>query len=110
MKFTILGSGSSMGVPRIDGFFGNCDPNNLKNYRLRCSAFFQTKNLNILFDTSPDLRRQLLDNNIKNIDMVFYTHMHADQTHGINDLRTFFLKKKSRIPVYADKGTKKYFF
>ena len=108
MKFIILGCGSSMGVPRIDGFFGNCDPNNLKNYRLRCSAFLRTKNINILFDTSPDLRRQLLDNNIKNIDIVLYTHMHADQTHGINDLRTFFLKNKSKVPVYADKETKKY--
>ena len=74
MKFIILGCGSSMGVPRIDGFFGNCDPNNLKNYRLRCSAFLRTKNINILFDTSPDLRRQLLDNNIKNYSYWYWPH------------------------------------
>ena len=94
MKFIILGCGSSMGVPRSDGFFGKCDPKNKKNYRSRCSALLKTKNENILFDTSPDLRNQLLKNNIKNINRVFYSHMHADQTHGINDLRIFFLKNK----------------
>ena len=108
MKFIILGCGSSMGVPRADGFFGNCDPKNKKNYRTRCSALFQTKKLNILIDTSPDLREQLLKNKIKKIDRVFYSHMHADQTHGINDLRIFYLKRKKTIPVYADKLTSKY--
>ena len=93
MKFLILGSGSSMGVPRPDGFFGNCDPKNSKNYRLRCSAYLKDDKTNILFDTSPDLRQQLLRNKIKKIDRVFYTHMHADQTHGINDLRVFFKRK-----------------
>ncbi len=108
MKFTILGCGSSMGVPRADGFFGNCDPNNKKNYRTRCSAIIQTKDKNILIDTSPDLRSQLINNNIKKIDQVLYSHMHADQTHGINDLRAFFIKNKKPIPVYADKPTTKY--
>ena len=98
MKFKILGCGSSMGVPRIDGFFGKCDPKNRRNYRTRCSALFQTKNENILIDTSPDLREQLLKNKIKNIDKVLYSHMHADQTHGINDLRVFYLKKKNQYP------------
>tara|TARA_B100000902_G_C27285687_1_gene904297 strand:- start:990 stop:1748 length:759 start_codon:yes stop_codon:yes gene_type:complete len=108
MKFIILGCGSSMGVPRSDGFFGKCDPKNKKNYRTRCSALLITKNENILIDTSPDLRKQLLDNNISKIDRVFYSHMHADQTHGINDLRIFFLKRSKTIPVYADKLTQKY--
>ena len=71
MKFIILGCGSSMGVPRPDGFFGNCDPKNKKNYRTRCSALLKTSNQNILFDTSPDLRQQLLRHNIKKIDKVF---------------------------------------
>ena len=93
MKFIILGCGSSMGVPRADGFYGNCDPKNKKNYRTRCSAVFLSKNLNILFDSSPDLRTQLINNKIKSIDKVFYSHMHADQTHGINDLCVFFIKK-----------------
>ena len=95
MKFIILGCGSSMGVPRADGFFGNCDPKNKKNYRTRCSALIKTKEENILIDTSPDLRQQLLRHKIKKIDKVFYSHMHADQTHGINDLRSFYIKTKS---------------
>ena len=96
MKFVLLGCGSSMGVPRSDGFFGKCDPKNKKNYRTRCSAIIKGKSENILIDTSPDLRSQLLSNKIKNIDRVFYTHMHADQTHGINDLRIFLFKNKKK--------------
>ena len=108
MKFIILGCGSSMGVPRADGFFGNCNPKNKKNFRSRCSALLKTSSEIVLFDTSPDLRHQLITNNINNIDKVFYSHMHADQTHGINDLRVFYLKNEKTIPVFADKQTKKY--
>ncbi len=108
LKFIILGSGSSMGVPRADGDFGNCDPRNKKNYRTRCSALIKFNNKNILIDTSPDLRQQLISNNIKSINKIFYTHLHADQTHGINDLRAFFLLNKKQLPVYADKKTAKY--
>ncbi len=108
MKFTILGCGSSMGVPRPDGNFGNCNPNNKKNIRTRCSAIIQGKSLNILIDTSPDMRQQLIDNNIKNVDKVFFSHMHADQTHGINDLRVFYLKNRKPVDIYADLATQKY--
>jgi phosphoribosyl 1,2-cyclic phosphate phosphodiesterase len=108
LKFTILGCGSSMGVPRPDGYFGKCNPNNLKNYRTRCSAILQTKTDSILIDTSPDLRTQLIKNKINNIDKVLYSHMHADQTHGINDLRVFYIKKRKPIKIYADKITKKH--
>ena len=107
LKFTILGCGSSIGIPRIDGYFGKCDPKNKKNIRSRCSALIRSKNLNILIDTSPDLKAQLLKNKVKNIDKVFYTHAHADQTHGINELRVFSLKNNKRIPTYADNATKK---
>ena len=110
IKFIILGCGSSLGVPRADGFFGNCDLKNKKNYRSRCSALISFNDENILIDTSPDLRQQLLTNKIKTISKVFYTHMHADQTHGINDLRPFFLQNKKRIPVYADDDTAKYLY
>ena len=110
LKFTILGCGSSLGVPRIDGFFGNCDAKNKKNYRTRCSALLTYDNLNVIFDTSPDLKTQLLRNKITNIDYVFYTHHHADQTHGINELRVFYLKNKKKIPVYGDTLTKKYLY
>ena len=108
MKFIILGCGSSMGVPRSDGSFGKCDPKNKKNHRSRCSALIQTKNETVLIDTSPDLRHQLIKNKIKKIDKVFYSHMHADQTHGINELRVFYLKNKKKIDVYANKLTSKY--
>ena len=108
MKFIILGCGSSMGVPRPDGHFGNCDPKNLKNYRTRCSALFKSKTENILIDTSPDLRQQLLRHNIKRIDKVFYSHMHADQTHGINDLRSFFIRNRKPIITFADIETARY--
>ena len=97
-----------MGVPRPDGYFGKCDPKNNKNYRTRCSALIETKNETVLIDTSPDLRHQLIKNKIKKIDKVFYSHMHADQTHGINDLRVFYIQNKKTIPVFTDKPTKKY--
>ena len=108
IKFTLLGTGSSLGVPRPDGHWGKCDPNEPKNYRTRCSALISTKNTETLIDTSPDLRFQLLREKIKRIDRVLYSHQHADQTHGINDLRAFFLKEKKKINVFADKPTKKY--
>ena len=96
MKFIILGCGSSMGVPRADGFFGKCNPNNKKNYRSRCSALLKLNDMNILIDTSPELRTQLIKNDIKKIDKVLYSHMHADQTHGINDLRIFYIKSQKK--------------
>ena len=108
LVFTILGSGSSMGVPRIDGNFGKCNPKNKKNFRTRCSALLSTQNFNLLIDTSPDIRQQFLANKVKSLDCVFYTHKHADQTHGINELRFFYLKNKIQIPVYADKNTTNY--
>jgi len=108
VQFIILGCGSSMGVPRPDGFFGNCDPKIKKNFRTRCSALLKTSNENILIDTSPDLRQQLLRHKIKKINRVLYSHMHADQTHGINDLRSFFINNKKPINVYADNATSNY--
>jgi phosphoribosyl 1,2-cyclic phosphate phosphodiesterase len=108
VKFTILGCGSSLGVPRIDGHFGKCNSKENKNYRTRCSALISTINTNILIDTSPDIKIQLLKNNVKNIDRVLYSHFHADQTHGINELRLFYLKNRCKIPVYTDQRTKKY--
>ena len=108
MKFVILGCGSSMGVPRPDGYFGNCNPKNKKNYRTRCSALIKTDVENVLIDTSPDLRNQMLSQKIKKIDKVFYSHMHADQTHGINDLRSFFIRNRNPINIFADKETSKY--
>ena len=97
-----------MGVPRADGYSGNCNLNNIKNFRTRCSALIKFDDKNFLIYTSPDLRFQFLENKIKSIDKVFYTHFHADQTHGINDLRPFFLSQKKQISVFADNKTSKY--
>ena len=108
LNFIILGSGSSLGVPSIDGNFGDCDPKNSKNNRTRCSALLSGRNFNLLIDSSPDVRQQFLNNNVKSLDCVFYTHQHADQTHGINDLRYFYLKNRKQIPVFANKETSKY--
>ncbi|MDA7770600.1 MBL fold metallo-hydrolase [Candidatus Pelagibacter sp.] len=108
IKFILLGTGSSMGVPRPDGFFGNCDPKNKKNYRTRCSALISYDKNNTLIDTSPDLRGQLLSQKITTINEVLYTHCHADQTHGINDLRVFYLKRQKKIKVYCDDTTSNY--
>jgi len=104
-KITILGCGSSLGVPRIDGYWGRVNKENIKNHRTRCSIFIKYRNLNLLVDTSPDLKSQLLKNKISNIDGVIISHDHADQTHGINELRPFFWKNKKKIPLYCDKRT-----
>jgi phosphoribosyl 1,2-cyclic phosphate phosphodiesterase len=106
-KIIILGSGSSVGVPRIDGYWGRADKNNIKNNRTRCSIYIKYRSSNILIDTSPDIRNQLLKNKIKKIDNVIYTHDHADQTHGINELRPFFWKNKKKINVYTNRNTAK---
>ena len=92
MRFTILGCGSSMGVPRPDGNFGNCNPNNKKNIRTRCSIFVKINKSKFIIDTSPDIRSQFLKNKIYDIDFALFTHAHADHILGINELRTFYLK------------------
>lgn len=96
MKITILGSGCSTGVPRADGYWGNCDPSNPKNQRSRCSAWVEIiseqsvdPNLSLLIDTSPDFRQQAILNGISHLDSILWTHDHADQTHGIDDFRAF---------------------
>jgi phosphoribosyl 1,2-cyclic phosphate phosphodiesterase len=106
-KIIILGSGSSLGVPRIDGYWGRANKYNFKNFRTRCSIYIKYKNLNILIDTSPDIKVQLLKNKIKEINNIIYTHDHADQTHGINEMRPFFWKNKKKINIYANYNTAK---
>ena len=106
---TILGCGSSGGVPRIGGDWGSCDPANPKNRRRRCSVLLtQTSTQGtprVLVDTSPDMRDQMLSANIRDIDAVLYTHEHADHTHGIDELRAFFLMKRGKVQVWADEPT-----
>lgn len=103
-----MGCGSSSGVPRIglDGpDWGVCDPSNPRNRRTRCSALVRTGGLNILIDTSPDLREQMLLAGDARVDAVLYTHDHADQIHGIDDLRAIAYQMRRRMPVYADAET-----
>ena len=104
-KFTLLGCGSSLGAPWITNHWGNCNKNNKKNIRTRCCAHFQYKNISVLIDTSPDLKIQFKQNNLKSVDAVLYTHEHADQTSGIFELRPFFWMNKKKINIYASKKT-----
>ena len=102
-KITILGCGSSLGSPWITNYWGKLNKRNKFNFRTRCSAHIKKGDLSILIDTSPDIKKQILDNKIKNIDCVLYTHEHADQTSGIFELRPFFWKNKKPIDIYANK-------
>ncbi len=109
MRFTILGCGSSGGVPRLGGHWGDCDPQNPKNNRRRCSMLVERDGPNgttsVLIDTSPDMRSQLLDSGTGRLDGVVYTHSHADHVHGLDDLRMIVFNMKDRVRVYADGDT-----
>lgn len=110
LRLTILGCGSSAGVPRVGVGWGACDPTNPKNRRRRCSVFVEQIGpdgaaTTVLVDTGPDLRDQLLGANIRRLDGVLYTHEHADHIHGIDDLRPLAIVQRHRIPVYADRIT-----
>ena len=107
-KLIILGCGSSLGVPRIDGYWGNCKKNNKKNIRTRCSAIIIKGSNKVLIDTSPDIKNQFLKNKIKKVSSVIFTHEHADQTNGLFELRPFFWKYKERINIYGDHKTIKH--
>ncbi len=109
LTFTILGCGSSGGVPRLGGHWGDCDPQNPKNRRRRCSLLIERETevgkTTVLVDTSPDMRDQLLSTHIGALDAVVYTHSHADHVHGIDDLRMIVFNMRKRIPVWADGPT-----
>jgi phosphoribosyl 1,2-cyclic phosphate phosphodiesterase len=111
LKFTILGCGSSGGVPRPALGWGDCDPTNPKNRRRRTSLLVERRGASgitrVLIDTSPDLREQLIDAEVDWLDGVLYTHEHADHTHGIDDLRALFIKRRRLVDVYLDEQTSK---
>lgn len=112
LSLTILGCGSSAGVPRPALGWGDCDPGNPRNRRRRCSALVEMRGpdglTRVLIDTSPDLREQLLDAKIDRLDAVLFTHEHADQTHGIDDLRSLVIAQRQRMPVYLNASTAKH--
>src|SRR5262245_4915268 len=108
-RFTILGCGSSGGVPRPALGWGDCDPANPKNRRRRTSLLVERLNAagitRVLVDTSPDLREQLLEAGVDRLDAVLYTHEHADHTYGIDDLRALFIRQRRLVDVYLDDRT-----
>ncbi len=112
LQVKILGSGCSTGVPRIDGYWGACDPNNPKNRRSRCSAWFGLYDqarpkamTSVVIDTSPDFRDQMIRAEAPHIDAVLWTHDHADQTHGLDDMRAFTFRRSQPIDGYTDQAT-----
>ena len=106
---TILGCGSSGGVPRVGQGWGACDPAEPKNGRQRCSVLLEREGpsgtTRVLVDMSPDLRRQLLSTGITSLDAIVLTHPHADHIHGIDDVRPLVLSAKRRIEVFMDEAT-----
>lgn len=111
LEVTILGCGSSGGVPRADGAWGVCDPNNPKNRRTRCSMLARRRGegaeneTTIVVDSSPDFRLQCADNGVRRLDALLLTHDHADQVHGIDDVRAFFLRQGAAIGCHMDAVT-----
>ncbi len=115
LEITVLGSGSSGGVPRADGDWGACDPTEPRNRRRRCSMLLRywqgeqgasAEATTVLIDTSPDLREQLIGAGANRLDGVLYTHAHADQAHGIDDLRAVAYRMRRRIRVWMDAATR----
>jgi len=105
MKITILGCGSSLGVPALKYGWGVCDPSNSKNRRTRSSIMIEKDDTTLLVDASPDLREQLLNYGHQNIDAIFFTHAHFDHTNGINELRPLFLNENKLLDVYSNVET-----
>ena len=109
LRLTILGCGSSGGVPRLGGLWGDCDPNNPRNRRTRCSLLVERIEdagiTRVLIDTSPDMRAQLLQAGIGTLDAVVFTHDHADHTNGVDDLRQIVFNTRKRVPVWAEGST-----
>lgn len=114
LRVTILGCGSSGGVPRATGDWGVCDPNEPKNRRSRCGLLLQRWNgaagaakdaTTVLIDTSPELRLQLAAAKPSHLDGVIISHNHADQTNGFDDIRAYFIQQRRQIPVWMDEAT-----
>ncbi|NNE52887.1 MAG: MBL fold metallo-hydrolase [Sulfitobacter sp.] len=110
MRVTILGCGSSGGVPRLGGHWGKCDPEEPRNRRQRCSILVERIDgggtTTVLIDTSPDMRNQLLAAEVGRLNGVIYTHSHADHVHGLDDLRMIVINMRARLPVWADAPTR----
>lgn len=110
LRFTILGCGSSPGVPRVTGDWGACDRKNPKNRRRRTAALVERvaddgRVTRVVIDTGPDFRDQMIDAGADTLDAAVYTHMHADHIHGIDDLRGYVHARRGLMDVFADAPT-----
>ncbi|WP_275782401.1 MBL fold metallo-hydrolase [Pararhizobium gei] len=107
--FTILGCGSSPGVPRINGDWGACDPTNPRNRRTRASLLVEQTGPDgttcVVIDTGPDFRTHMIAAGVRHLDAAVYTHAHADHIHGIDDLRGYVQYSGRRMPIWADTAT-----
>ncbi len=106
-RIVVLGAGAAPGVPSLSLGWGNCDQKNPKNIRTRTSTYVEIGGVSFLIDTDPNLREQLIANNIRRIDAVLYTHSHADHLHGIDDLREINRISRQSLDIYAGKETMK---
>jgi len=109
-RFTILGCSSSPGVPRLNGDWGACNPDNPKNRRTRASFLVEQiapdgGRTTVVIDTGPDFRAQMIAAKVTHLDAVLFTHAHADHLHGLDDLRGYFVVQKHRVPIYVDEET-----
>lgn len=104
-KIIILGCGNGAGTPGIGNYWGKCDPDEPKNRRTRSSILVQSENTAILVDTGPDMREQFNRHDVKDLDYILYTHIHADHTHGIDELRTLRRRNQKIFPCYGTAET-----
>ena len=109
IKITILGSGTSVGIPALGKLgWGKCNPSNIKNRWQRCAILIESEDTTILIDAGPDIKNQLIEHNVKKIDALFITHQHADHIAGLDELRPFYFYSKNKIRLYAHKDTSKF--
>ena len=101
MKITFLGTGTSQGVPVIACHCGVCESNDSKDKRLRSSVLLSYNNKNVVIDTGPDFRQQMLSAKVEHLDAVLFTHEHKDHVAGLDDVRAFNFKQKMDMPLYA---------
>ena len=109
IKITVLGTGTSVGIPALGQLgWGKCDPSNPKNRRQRCAVLIQSKNTTILVDAGPDIKNQLIEHNIKKLDAVLITHSHSDHVSGLDELRPFYFYNREKIKIYTNAETSKF--
>ena len=106
MKITLLGTGTSVGIPSLGQLgWGKCNPQNPKNKRQRCAVLIQSNNTNVLIDAGPDIKNQLISHKLPSLDAIIITHEHADHISGLDELRPFYFPKQEKINIYTIERT-----